>query len=128
MSHITKVKTQLKDGQVLRDALRNIDYGIREEGSISSSYSPGRGMAVEFVAVKRGRNIGFRRSECEGGFYEMLADWQVMKRSKKDISNEIFQAYSCKKVIQTARRKGYSVIQNKINRAGQVEILLRKVA
>ena len=128
MSHITKVKTRLKDGQVLRQVLRDLRYNVYEGGIISSPYGEMQRQAVEFVAIKRGRRIGFNRSEGNGIFYEMLADWQVMNKSKKVISNEIFQAYSCEKVIQAARRKGYSVMRNSVNRAGQVEISLRKVA
>jgi len=127
MSHITKVKTRLKDGQILRQVLRNLGYGIHEGGVISNSRAA-KGRAVEFVATKMGHRIGFSRSNSEDGCFEMLADWQVMKKSRNDIADEISQAYSCEKVIQTARCKGYSIIKNTINHNGQIEIVLRKVA
>ena len=128
MSHITKVRTQLKDGQVLREALKKIGYHLHEGGVIFSTYRSNQRQKVEIMAEKNGKGIGFRRAASDNNCYEILADWEVRKRRQKEIINEIFQIYSREKVIKTARLKGFSVIQNTINRNGQIELVLRKVA
>lgn len=127
MSHITKVKTKLKDGHVLRKALKRIGYRVQEGGIISTPYERGNGRAVEITAVKESCKLGFIRSS-NNDCYEILADWDVQKRHRKRIMDEIFQVYSHEKVVKVARFKGYSVIQNRTNRNGQVELILRKVA
>lgn len=126
MSHITRVKTKLKDGHVLKKALERIGYRVQEGGVMSTPNGRGKGRAVEMTAVKGSRKLCFVRSsshEC----YEILADWPVQRRHRKSIMDEIFQVYSHEKVIKAARHRGYCVIKNRTNRNGQMELLLRKV-
>ena len=126
MSHITKVKTKLKDGHVLKKALERIGYRVQEGGLKSTLNGRGKRRAVEITAVKGSCKLGFIRSSCHD-FYEILADWHVQKRHRKSIMDEIFQVYSCEKVVKVARHKGYSVVQDRTNQHGQMELLLRKV-
>jgi len=126
MSHITKVKTQLKDEQILRQALKKIGYHIQKGGIMAGGYISEKGKSVEIMATKKDCLIGFKRSANH--YYEILADWQVQKKIRTEIIHEIFQTYSREKVIQMARLKGYSVIQNKTIQNDQIEIILRKVA
>lgn len=127
MSHITKVKTQLKDGQALRQALKNIHYRICEKDVIWSRHHPGKKSSVEFSARRNNIYIGFSFSNAQAGCYEIFGDWPDMNDQKENIINEITQAYSTEKVIRIANRKGYSVIRNRVKESGQHEIILRKV-
>jgi hypothetical protein len=129
MSHITKVKTQLKDGEVLRLSLNKAGYRVHSAGSypvtkMSSSYKD-----AEFFAERKSLLLGFKReSDLDNASYEILADWQELKSSKQGIVNEITQTYSQEKIIGIARAKGFSVITNRTNTKGQIEMVLRKVA
>lgn len=127
MSHITKVKTRLKDKQILCETLKKIGYHLHEGGVIISAYRSRQRQKVEMVAEKNGKRLGFRRSVSDDNCYEILADWETQKGGREEIVNEIFQIYSSEKVIKTARLKGYSLMQNRTNRNGQIEITLRKV-
>ena len=128
MSHITKVKTQLKDAQVLRRSLEKIGYDVQEGGLISGASSDGKNRSVELLAQKAGCRIGFRRSRSNDNAYEALADWHVQRRGQRVIINEIVQTYSREKILDMARHRGYSVIRNQVNQRGQIELILRKVA
>jgi len=121
MSHITKVSTQLKDGEALRRTLMKLGYRIVEGGRLQGDQNSG----VEFTANKGRLVIGLSRKKCEQG-YEICADWHGFGKQK--IVNEIFQNYSREKVIKMARLKGYSVVQNRMNENGQIEMVLRKIA
>lgn len=123
MSHITKVKTHLKDGLVLRKALKKLGYEI-EEYDLRQSRRAGK---LEFVARKEKVSIGFRGSKENNEVYEMLADWEVMKVKREDLINTIYQVYSQEKIMDLARAKGYSLMKNRINEKGQIEMILRKV-
>ncbi|MBN1276942.1 MAG: DUF1257 domain-containing protein [Deltaproteobacteria bacterium] len=128
MSHITKVKTRLKDEDVLKFVLEKTGFKLNRRGSTSRINGTGRDVTVEFTAAGDGQVIGFRRSKADDDYFEILADWNVGKKKREEILNRIYQAYSSEKVIRSARLKGYSVITNRTNMNGQVEIVLRKVA
>ena len=122
MSHITKVKTQLKDALVLRSVLENLGYDIEKGGVLIEGH---RRTKVEFTAAMNRLVLGFHRTD-RSGCYEIHADWYG--RAKEKILGEIFQNYSREKVIKMARLKGYSVVQNKVDRNGRIEMVLKKVA
>jgi len=126
MSHITKVKTKLKDDQVLRRSLEKMGYSVIGAGQYCGRIS-GTIKDIEFIASKKGERLGFKRmagDDC----YEIFADWQEIRRGQQDIVNGITQVYSQEKIINMAYSRGYSVITNRTNNKGQIEMVLRKVA
>jgi hypothetical protein len=128
MSHITKVKTRLKDGVILKQALRKCGYQVEKGGVIVNGYNAREREAVEISARKRHRRLGFRRSASNGNCYEIVADWRVIGKERQGIMKEIFRIYSREKVLKAGRLRGYSVIKNKTHENGKIEIVLRKVA
>jgi hypothetical protein len=128
MSHITRVKTSMKDGAVLQEVLQKAGYRVEKGGLILGDARKTRGMPVEIIAEKKGVRIGFSRDKSSEGAYEIVADWAMQVSARKTITAEILQDYSREKVMKLAGRKGYSVIQNRRNQRGQIEIVLRKVA
>ena len=127
MSHITTVKTELKDVNVLKKALVKLGYRVKEGGVITGGYSGGR-KNVEILATKDGFEIGFKRSKAKSNPFEILADWNGYAKKQEKTINDIFQTYSVEYVLKVSPLKGYSVVKNRKNENGQVEILLRKVA
>jgi hypothetical protein len=122
MSHITKVKTQLKDDLVLKSVLKNLGYVIEEGGFLINGRES---VKVEFTASRKDLSIGFNRTD-QGSDYEVFADWH--RGTKQNLLGEIFQSYSREKIIKMARLRGYSVIQNRVDQNGRIEMVLRKVA
>jgi Protein of unknown function (DUF1257) len=123
MSHITKVKTHLKDGLILRKALKKLGYQIEEHDLRESR----KAKDLEFIARKGKVSIGFKGSGENKSVYEMLADWEAMGTRREDPVNTIYQAYSQEKIMDLARVKGYALMKNRMNEKGQIEIVLRKV-
>jgi hypothetical protein len=122
MSHITKVKTQLKDNLVLKSVLKNLGYVIEEGGFLIHGRES---VKVEFTASRKDLSIGFNRTDQDND-YEVFADWH--RATKQKLLGEIFQGYSREKIIKMARLRGYSVIQNRVDQNGRIEMVLRKVA
>ncbi|MDQ1333950.1 MAG: hypothetical protein QG552_900 [Thermodesulfobacteriota bacterium] len=127
MSHITKIKTQLKDGQVLRKTLLKLGYHVKEGGMVSGGYGRDR-KNVEILATNSGQAIGFRRSGSDLDPYEIISDWNGNQKKQHQLVHDIFQTYSQEKVMKFARSRGYSIITNHTNQNGQIEMVLRKVA
>ena len=123
MSHITKVKTHLKDGLILRKALEKLGYQLREYDLRQSREAKD----IEFLARKGKLSIRFRGSREDKSVYEMLADWEVINAKRDDMINAIYQVYSQEKIMELARVKGYSLMKNSVNTKGQIEMVLRKV-
>jgi hypothetical protein len=123
MSHITKVKTNLKDGLILRRTLTKLGYEIEECGLRRSMEA----RVEEFMARKGREWIGFERSRKSEDAYEMKADWEAMRTNRQEVINQIYQTYSQEKIMNLARIKGYSLMKNRVNEKGQLEIVLRKV-
>lgn len=123
MSHITKVKTHLKDGVILRKALKKLGYQV-EEYDLRQS---GEEKDLKFVARKGEVSIGFKDSRENKALYEMLADWEAMKAKGEHVINAIYQTYSQEKILHLASVKGYSLMKNRMNEKGQIEMVLRKV-
>ena len=122
MSHITKVKTHLKDGLILRKALKKLGYQIEDY----DSRQPVGAKDSEFMARKGKLSIEFKGSREDKSVYEMLADWEAMNAKRQDVINAIYQVYSQEKITDLARVKGYSLMKNCMNAKGQIEIVLRK--
>jgi hypothetical protein len=123
MSHITKVKTHLKDGLILRKALTKLGYHLEEYDLRQSREAKD----LEFMARKGKVSIGFKGSSEDKAPYEMLVDWEAIGTRREDLVNTIYQAYSQEKIMDLARVKGYSLMKNRVNEKGQIEIVLRKV-
>ena len=123
MSHITKVKTHLKDGVILRKALKRLGYQLREYDLSQSREAKD----IEFLARKGKLSIGFKGSREDKSVYEMLADWEVIKAKREDVISAIYQVYSQEKIMDLARVKGYALMKNSMNAKGQIEMVLRKV-
>ena len=123
MSHITKVMTHLKDGVILRKALKKLGFELREYDLSQSR----EGKDIEFLARKAKLSIRFRGSREDKSVYEMLADWEVINAKRDDMINAICQVYSQEKIMELARVKGYSLMKNSLNAKGQIEMVLRKV-
>ncbi|MCU0596343.1 MAG: DUF1257 domain-containing protein, partial [Desulfobacterota bacterium] len=72
-------------------------------------------------------SIGFKGSRENKAHYEMLADWEAMGTRREALVHTIYQAYSQEKIMDLARVKGYSLMKNRMNEKGQIEIVLRKM-
>lgn len=128
MSHITKIKTELRDGDVLRKTLRKLGYQVRDGGIIRGAYGRQSEISVEISSLMGTQAIGFSRSEYKENLYAIYADWHVGERKKERIINDIYQTYAQEKILKAARLRGYSIVKNRSNQNGQIEMVLRKVA
>ena len=126
MSHITKVKTLLKDGLVLRRTLQKLGYRVGDGNSATGPRRLKETRNIEFLAGQNGLWLGFRRGK-EDEPYEMLADWDRQRKSQEKVLGEIHQVYSQEKILDLARVKGYAVTKNSVNGKGQIEMVLRKI-
>lgn len=124
MSHITKVKTLIRDREVLLETLRELGYSYEEKREIRRG-----GAKPVMVLAIRGRtrfHFEFRRGE-EDSPYEMCF-LDVDAKEYKGLRDAIMQQYARKKIVREAGRRNYVVADERVCSGNRLRLVLRKVA
>jgi hypothetical protein len=126
MSHITRVKTEIKDAEALAAALRRIGYRLlpASKGLVGADLL--RPRAPSFKALRDRRQLAFHPGRDGEGPYQIEADWEAFGKTRDEILSEILRAYAVEKVTRAGRIRGYSVIRQESNANGEIEIVLRR--
>lgn len=133
MSHLTKVKTQIKNYAILKQALT--DLNIRYVESTESNELVVKGYDKDHEKVqmllKTGGpyDIGIVHNVAEDT-YEFIADWwgveNYVEMTQEDYINKITQRYAYNNVMDQIRSKGYDVVNEDVDEKENIRIVLRK--
>lgn len=108
MSHLTKVKTSIKDLNAARAALQEMGHSLQGPGVV---HGGGRAAQVEaLLPVPGGHDVGFAR--LEDGTFEMVGDWFYAGRKlggQDKFVGRMQQLYGVHKAISEAALQGYTV-------------------
>ena len=106
MSHLTRVKTQIKDLTAVRSALQEMGMTLEGAGVVTGG---GRTAEVEaLLRVKGGHDVGFSRQA--DGSYEMVGDWFYAGSQlggQDQFVGRMQQLYGVHKAINEAALQGY---------------------
>jgi len=120
MSHITKVKTKLKDVHALKKALCENGYRV-DEGVVYREHK------LDILARKDGIKLGFNKSQDASEYYAILDSDDIFIPLQKALRG-IFQAYARYKVLNMAKEEGYYLASERVVAGGHIEIVLRRLA
>lgn len=126
MSHFSKIQTQIVDKDFLTQAIKDLGMNY-EEGNLQILGFGGQKASVEIkIKLPFSHDIGFRKT---GEFYEIVADWAVIRGVKKD---EFVQKLSQRYAYHAARTKleeqGFTLIEEQVADTGQIKLVLRRMA
>jgi hypothetical protein len=124
MSHISKIKTQMVDKDLILQALD--DLGLRyETGALQVESSRGKLIDVEIKVINRlGFDIGLRLKDDA---YEIVADWWgVMGTDRKTFTAQLTQRYAYLAVTSRLQQQGFTLASEE-NKNGKIHLVLRKV-
>jgi Protein of unknown function (DUF1257) len=124
MSHITKVKTLIRDREILLETLKELGYLYEEKRKLRV----GGANLVMDVAI-RGRKkftVGFRR-EKEDCPYELYF-LSVNTKEYHGLRDAVMQRYARKKIVKEAKRRNYIVADERVCSGNRLRLVLRKVA
>ena len=128
MSHFTKVRTRLADGDVLRRALEEMGHAVEPAGRGVRGYL-GRRTKAEFKISPAGskHEIGFAPS-ADG--YVLVADWWGISGLREDqFVRELKQRYALVSTLSTLAERGFAVDRQGIDeKSGDIRVVLRRVA
>jgi len=124
MSHVTKVKTLIRDREILLETLKELGYSYEENRKLRRE-----GAKLVMDVAIRGRtgfHAGFRR-EKEDSPYEMYF-LNVRSEKYKGLQDAVMQRYARKKIVKEARRRNYIVADERVCSGNRLRLVLRKVA
>ena len=125
MSHFVRIKTVLREREILKDALRDLGLAF-EEGESLAIRGDSRQTETAEIVVRAGGgfDVGFRRS---GEEYEIVADWYRVERSsslrRKDLVEAVSRRYAYRVVLAEAREQDL-VVEEETLEDGNIVIVL----
>lgn len=127
MSHFTKVRTRLVDGQLLRQALERMGHTVEPLGQGVRGYQGQRtGAEFKIRPDKSRHEIGFAPSK-DG--YFIVADWWGIKSLDKDsFARELNQQYALVSTVTTLEARGFEIGEQVRDKSGAIRVVLRRQA
>ncbi|MCP4133335.1 MAG: DUF1257 domain-containing protein [bacterium] len=133
MSHFTKVKTQIKNLVMLKQALDdlNITCVEAEEGQTIEIKGWNKDTTEVLMELKTGSSysVGVIENQ-ETGTYEFVADWWGIETytevTQEQFMNKITQRYAYNTVMDKIKAKGYDLVTEEVDEKEQLHVVLRK--
>jgi hypothetical protein len=122
MSHFTTIKVQIKDGEVLREVLQELGYGV-EMNTMVRGYRGDTTSANFVIRRSNGYDIGFRKKDGDEN-YEVIADFWGTGINQKQFLNEIQQKYAHRMLMNTVVQQGYCVEDEEVMEDGTVRVVV----
>ena len=121
MSHFTTIKVQIKDGEVLHQALRELGYKV-EQSAFVRGYQGDKTQADYVIRRSNGYDLGFRREGDD--HYVLIADFWGARINQQQLVNEIQQKYAHKQLQRTAAAQGYTIEGEEVLEDGTVRVVV----
>ena len=120
MSHFTTIKIQIKDSEMLHQALQELGYQV-ECNTTVRGYQGNTTQAEYVIRQKNGYDLGFRRG---GENYEIISDFWGAKINQQEFVNAITQKYAHKTLMQTVQEQGFNVEDEEVLEDGTVRVVV----
>lgn len=120
MSHFTTIKVQIKNGEILHQVLKELEYQVECNTKVRGY----RGDTIEAEYVIRqsnGFDLGFRRN---GEDYELVADFWGARINQEQFINLIAQKYAHKTLMSSVQEQGFSVEEEETLEDGTVRVIV----
>ena len=127
MSHFSTIKTQIKEAKPLIKALNQLGYVINQDEKYVKGYR-GKFTAVDIsLDLPSNTKVGFKWVNKTNS-YELVTDldlWKFDLPVERFIS-KITQMYAYHTIISKTEEDGYSIVEQKNQNDGSIELVLTK--
>ena len=124
MSHLSIIRTQLRDRNTLIAVLGELGYPVDQSAGQKISAN-GRSSRVEFtITPPYSAPIGFRPS-ADG--YRIVADWFLVQLDRKKFTAELNRQYAYRLALTTLSQDGFTLVEEKSNSDGRIHLTLRRM-
>ena len=127
MSHLTTVKTEILDLDILKRTISDLGFNMKE-----GDWHIGHDGQIEdidlSVRIAPHSDLLFKKG-AHGKGYVITADVETPNREKtRRFIQMIQQEYAYRKVLHETRKRGFSLVQEERVKAGVIKLILKKVA
>lgn len=122
MSHFSKIQTELRDEERLREALDDLGLAYELGGKVGG-FAGQQAEADIVIRQQGGYDIGFVR---EGDEYRMVADLWGLKVDKDEFLQQVVQRYAYRTVLAQARTEGFTVVGEEQMEDGSLRIVCER--
>jgi hypothetical protein len=123
MSHFTRVRTQLRNIDTVKQALENLGYAVTE-GKVRG-YQGNLESADLVVNVGSTYDIGFRR---EGENVVMVADFWGLKINRDQFLKQVSQKYAYLTIMEQAESQGWQSVTEEVQADGSIRLVMQRWA
>mgnify|MGYP005855285467 CR=1 FL=1 len=123
MSHFTRIQTRLRDIAIVKEALKDLKYAVRENDAVRGYSRWERVSADVVVEAEDGRDIGFRQ---DGDQVELVADFWNRRLDQEAFLQRITQRYAYRMVIQKAGEQGFQVVKEEQQQDGSIRVVVQR--
>ena len=121
MSHFTRVRTQLRDLETVRQALMKLGYSVRT-GEVRG-YATATTTADLVVEVGNGYDVGFR---YDGKAVTMVGDFWGLKVKPEEFVGKVTQQYAYLTVTSQAAAQGWQVVGEEQQSDGSIKLIVER--
>ena len=126
MSHFSKIRTEIRDLDYLKQALDDLHFRY-DTGHVHIRGYRGSTADVELaVRTNSEYDIGFY---LDGENYQMIADWWGVETDtdirQQDFANQVAQRYAYHKTVNELESRGFYVAEEEANEENVIELTVR---
>lgn len=123
MSHFTKVKTKMTDGEIIKAALEKLGYKILPGAAVAGWSNKKTSAEFKIKPTSSHYEIGFIKNSST---YEMVADWSMMGVNQGQFSAKLTQGYGRAATVEKLASEGYELVEETVDKTGEIRMLLRR--
>jgi hypothetical protein len=125
MSHFSKIKTSLKDLEILKKALTDLGINWNTNTNKILGYKKQNHFANLIIKQNNNYDIGFTWNGIE---YQLIADLQFWQQpwSVDLFIDKITQRYAYNSIIKTTRDQGFQTIEETSQENGSIRLTLQR--
>lgn len=121
MSHFTRVRTQLREIRMVKQALG--DLGFSTGAGTVRGYGNQEVNADLVVHMDGGYGIGFRK---EGNTVTMIADFWGLKINREEFLAKLSQRYAYLVVVEQAAEQGWQIVGEETQPDGSIRLVAQR--
>jgi len=128
MSHLTAIKTEIRDREVLIETLEGLNLPVTQANQGKKVKSAPKPIDLSIITGKEGFKMGFGRTSPDEP-YEVIGRWEDLEgKRSKTLTDKIYQEYARRKIIKESQKKGFSLIIQQRTESGDVRLILKKMS
>lgn len=124
MSHFTTIAIEIKNGDLLKQAITSLGYPVKEN-TLVRGYLGNTTNAEYVICMPNSYDLGFRKI---GDRYELVADMWGVAMNVEEFVGEVNQKYAASMVLLSATQQGFAIEQQEMLDDGTVRIVVGRWA